>query len=65
MKRSELFEEYVEEMEIVSDWNIHTCCYVLGSLGRDYRNGNLPEEEWHELTDKVPLSAEEKEKINF
>ncbi len=64
-KKSKVYDGYIEEMEGVEEWNVQTCCYVLGSLGRDFVNGNLPENEWLELADMVPLSLEDRQKISW
>jgi len=64
-KRSKKYEDYSKLMNAVSEWNVNTGCYFLGRIGADFCWGRLPEDEWSELFDKVPLSSEEKYNINF
>ncbi len=64
-KRSKKYEDYIKLMNAVSEWNVNTGCYFLGRIGADFCEKRLPEDEWLELAEKIPLSAQEKYDINF
>ncbi len=63
----ELFEDLERQIKEVpkEDWNIETKCYLRGEVGALFSNGHLTEEEWRKLVDLIPLTKEEKERINW
>jgi len=49
MKRSYLYKIYIKMMEVVSEWNVNTRCYVFGRIEADYEAGDLPENDMRDL----------------
>ncbi len=63
----ELFEDLERQIKEVpkEDWNIETKCYLRGEIDALSSNRRLTEEEWRKLVDLIPLTKEEKERINW
>ena len=64
---NELYEEMKRMIKRVkkSEWNIHTCCYVLGLIHQAALDDKLEEEQWKELSRMIPIAPEERTKINW
>jgi hypothetical protein len=65
MNENKEFKNLKDEFELIptDEWDKPTAYYFLGQTDQSYATGQIAEHEWKLLRERIPLSAEEKQKV--